>query len=218
MPRSRTLYSHICASCREPFTSIERDQPYCSRACYAVARRMAERICRTCGATFQPIERNQHYCSRACVAGMQSGLFANRITKVCERCGASFAAKPSRAAESRYCSRRCLSAANKEQARVRRLEQGGTQPERRVRSALETLGLQFIPEHTVSVYSIDFFLPHHHIALEVDGVYWHSLHPTRDSQRDAALAQMGITTVRLTDRAVMRASDVTALVRDALQL
>jgi very-short-patch-repair endonuclease len=147
---------------------------------------------------------------------MQSKLFANRVELVCQHCGKTYRQKPARVPGAKYCSRRCLSRANKEQARQRRIEQGGTLPERLVRTALDELGLFYVPEQPMGAYTIDFYLPDHRIALEVDGAYWHSLNPHRDQRRDESLTLLGIRTVRISDKPLLKSADVSALIRSVI--
>jgi len=41
-------------------------------------------------------------------------------------------------------------------------------------SRLSGLGIAFVPQHEVGLYTWDFFLPDHRVLIDVDGEYWHS--------------------------------------------
>jgi hypothetical protein len=68
-----------------------------------------ERACTQCGTIFWPYHDRSHYCSRACM----SAGFSNRVERICEQCGATFATKPSQVAQGkgRMCSKACANAA-----------------------------------------------------------------------------------------------------------
>lgn len=46
--------------------------------------------------------------------------------------------------------------------------------ERAMASRLSSLGLVFIPQFEVGLYTWDFFLPDHSVLIDVDGEYWHA--------------------------------------------
>src|SRR5579862_3755127 len=57
-----------CVFCGQPLTRRESEAKYCSRSCYAAARRAKSqpRSCLVCGAPVKRRERSAAYCSRAC--------------------------------------------------------------------------------------------------------------------------------------------------------
>lgn len=204
--------------------------------------------CADCGVSFRPIESNQRLCSQACKSRMQSRLFANRIEIECGYCGKKFGQKPSLIGLSRFCSRPCKHAAKTAEGiitaacevcgsnfnrrkshpgqfcsrkctlywRVRK--RGPSIPEQKTKAALEHLGISFLPEHPILIYLIDFYLPDHRIALEVDGVYWHSLPKTaaKDIRRDSEISALGITVVRITDTEINKTRSLQKLLSERL--
>lgn len=89
-----------------------------------------------------------------------------------------------------------------------------TKPEMRVESELSRLGIFFEKQRSLcKVAKVDFYLPEHHIAIQVDGCYWHncSIHSAthldgkseRDSRQDAILAANGFNVYRIWEHDIM---------------
>jgi len=113
----------------------------------------------------------------------------------------------------------------KQRARMTRQHSRETGIEREVREELVKRGIEFIQEYPVRpyrgsewLYFLDFFLPLLNVALEADGLYWHSssLQVSRDLAKDKRLKRKGILVVRLTEEEINR--DVALAVSRALQL
>jgi very-short-patch-repair endonuclease len=119
------------------------------------------------------------------------------MTIHCRLCGKARTGPPSKVKKLIYCSPEC--------ARKMRHE---TEPERLVREALQSAGISFIAEHTIHIYSLDFFLPSLNLDIEVDGEYWHQSKEVqiKDIVRDFRLKQCGITTLRLPSLRVKKMS------------
>jgi very-short-patch-repair endonuclease len=77
-----------------------------------------------------------------------------------------------------------------------------TSLERRVRAALDVLGITYEPSKQIDLYEADFYLPEFNLILECDGAYWHSRtgRAERDAQRDSNLQALGYQVVRLLER------------------
>lgn len=72
----RTRYEHTCQLCKRTFTSTNKEQSYCTTACYHASRgnSQIEKVCPVCGNVFwvYPSHNYQVHCSTACVYdGMQ---------------------------------------------------------------------------------------------------------------------------------------------------
>lgn len=69
-----------------------------------------------------------------------------------------------------------------------------SRPHRRVEKVLEAMGVNYISEHPVGVYSLDCYLPEWHLCIEIDGPYHMKKH---DRKRDEDLRSVGIETLRI---------------------
>jgi very-short-patch-repair endonuclease len=202
---------NTCANCKTVFkTSQHNQRKYCTDQCARIGRSQKETIkCPTCGKDrmYSPsgIKRNRRYCSIACRAKSLS----KRLVYVCARCGKEVAALPKIAKAARFCSKACF-----------HKYRGESGLELNVRIALETMGIYYIREHAIGIYSIDFYLPLFNVALESDGIYWHS-RPEKiesDKRKEARLLSIGIHTVRITDKEVRHAPSLTKLIAKKLGL
>jgi very-short-patch-repair endonuclease len=126
--------------------------------------------------------QRREYCSNSC----RGKAAQKQVERTCRTCGKTFRLMLSRAQRAKFCSHAC-----------RRFYGGETGIERDVRLALTQLKIDYMQEHYIRPYRIDFYLPQWQVALEVDGLYWHN--PERDNKRDHALAAIGVTTIRITD-------------------
>jgi very-short-patch-repair endonuclease len=105
----------------------------------------------------------------------------------------------------RFCSRACY-----------RRSRSETRPEGRAREALTGLDITFEQEAAVGRYVVDFILPMHQIALEIDGTYWHR-DQARDDRKTAYLSSLGLRVVRINAEELMAAVDATSLITGTLQ-
>lgn len=48
-----------------------------------------------------------------------------------------------------------------------------TAPEREFQSLLKQAGIEFEQQYQVDVKLFDFYIPHHNLLIEIDGIYWH---------------------------------------------
>lgn len=206
-PRKVTTSCVGCGKLIQDTKSHKRT--YCSRECKAEGRRKppVEIVCKQCGKTFAvdhfKAPRRQ-YCSIPCA---NTGTLGTKVP--CDNCGKSFKVFPSTlAGNRRFCCLRCF-----------KTYQGETSIEIKVRQALESAGVEFIQEHGVGHYSIDFYLPDHKVAIEADGDYWHSLprNIASNVRRDAVLLRKGIRTVRLWESEINDTDDLAGLINARIE-
>lgn len=215
---------HTCKGCgvrfRRPNCIGKPNPRFCSRKCSTKTQlRKVVRPCDHCGS---PIKRQpanakarRIYCSKKCRWAAHQPLAFN-----CEHCGTQFLYPQYQYrfnGAPRFCSMHCC-----------RMFSGETGIEKKVREALESLSITYIQEHPIqhnkknnrrgSFYFIDFFLPSHNIALEVDGVYWHRSRQDSDAKRDLFLASIGISVVRLTDQEIESADSLPDLIGQRLSI
>lgn len=123
--------------------------------------------------------------------GLPANVKTGKVVAVCEDCKTSSEVKLSsvlhQARRHRIAGRVCIYKCFKcgvlrpdaiEKSCVARAKQLGdgfrSSLERAMASRLSSLGLAFIPQFEVGLYTWDFFLPEHSVLVDVDGEYWHS--------------------------------------------
>lgn len=116
-----------CAHCGAEFpTKGKARAKFCSRECFAAAKRGVPRVevvtraCATCGADFTVKRKGQTYCSRECIPKATAVARAPEdFIRACPMCGADFKALSRGSARPRksFCSPAC---AAKDRARLRR--------------------------------------------------------------------------------------------------
>jgi len=77
-----------------------------------------------------------------------------------------------------------------------------TSIERIMRLALDAENIVFQSQYRVGRFCIDFAILSHHLAIEVDGEYWHKVKNERDTRRDEALLDKGWSTIRFSESRV----------------
>lgn len=95
-------------------------------------------------------------------------------------------------------------------ARLAKFHRAATEPEKRVAAILETLRVEYLPQHAMGFYTVDFFVPSSNLVVQADGDYWHANPatyptPSRTQQKqrrldhscDSYLSRRGFTVVRL---------------------
>lgn len=82
-----------------------------------------------------------------------------------------------------------------------------------VETLLLELGIDFVAQHRIGRYVVDFHVPSRRLVIECDGEYWHSLPEAveKDARRDLYLANCGYRVIRLKER------EIGALTTDALK-
>jgi len=81
-----------------------------------------------------------------------------------------------------------------------------TSIERSVAAVLGAVGVEYVPQHSIGRYVVDFFVPSKALVIEADGDYWHSKPSVRarDEKKDAYLRLSGCTVLRLSESAIKR--------------
>lgn len=160
--------------------------------------------CARCRKPFKSVSLNgrpvEKYCCEACRRP------AVMVECEYEYCGKAFRRQPSDA-DRRFCSFRCY-----------RCFQGETGLERRVREALESLGLEFEQELQVTRtrLAIDFALTAPRIAIEADGRYWHQ-DSAKDARKDARLTRLGWHVIRIAEADTFDHDTLCALIAQRVQ-
>jgi very-short-patch-repair endonuclease len=190
----------VCPVCQQVFrvnASTAHRYSVCSLECrHAITLR---KTCLRCGKIYRAEKRlNRHYCSEEC----------RRPPKLinCKTCSRQFRATPSDA-NRRFCSFSCY-----------RKSTGETLLECKVRQVLEANNVDYVQEHRIGRYSVDFYLPQHSTALEVDGDYWHR-DPRRDLRKERFLNQKGVPVARIKETEIehMSTSQILRLIRSRIR-
>ena len=179
----------ICKYCgREFYVQPSHTDQFCSRECYdADCAEKAKQVCKTCGKEF--INQNSLYCSRECWRNRpKQGVWKN-----CKNCGNEFYVCASHANGEVFCSRDC------------RLQYDGpTGIEQLIIDELDNRCIDYEFQFKFGRYMLDFAFPEYKLAVEADGVYWHSLpgNVQRDIRKDRALKKAGWSVMRLDGNAI----------------
>lgn len=204
----------VCANCGKTFTIKSKNAnhgrgKFCSVECYQEYRRKTaatadnphfrgeQRVCQGCGKTFlrsaSAIANGYgSYCSMECRK-------KERIELTCEFCGAKFYKLPCQVAPEgygRFCSQSCRSKYTVRQFYT----MSPTSIERLLMDAFAARGLEPACQYPMLNYVLDFAFPEYQLAVEADGVYWHSLPQmiAKDARKDAALSAEGWTVLHFT--------------------
>lgn len=204
--------------------SVVQRRRWCSWACRTAKPRsnrspaaLVTYVCESCGEAGVRLAKrpSPRFCSLKCRDAVIPVQRRKRITVTCRFCGGLFERRPSEIAAGRgkFCSKECAG-------------KGRPICGRPSRVASEAISLwaaqtaeQFTTEHRVGRFSIDLALPHRRVAVELDGVYWHSLPEMveRDVRKDAALAAEGWRVVRIGIASNMSPRDLAGLIDEAVK-
>lgn len=207
----------VCGTTFKVPPSLAASRRYCRSAC----RWQVECAVKSCGVGYADCawcgklfvhrpKGRKTYCNRECelqgrrrTRNTRLGFSGDKVDRSCETCGASFAilaSKAERHAKGRFCSRRCLGVAMRQTWAYG----SGAGPSRVAVDAIALWrdanpGVLSVEELRVGPWSIDLALPVLMTAIELDGVYWHSLPGSadRDSRKDAYLVARGWRVVRV---------------------
>lgn len=192
----------ICTEgpCQECGTWTKR-QKYCSKACSgAVSGRRFKasakvRHCEYCAREL-PLKggkkKNKRFCNHSCLASAMRKI----PSRNCKGCGEPMVSTWKRpvSRERLFCSQSCYFSST-----------GETSIERAVREWLAIDHIRAEPQKRFGRYTVDFYLPDFHAAIEVDGDYWHTTldKPAHVKQRRSDyLTGMGLSLIRLPQSAV----------------
>lgn len=78
---------------------------------------------------------------------------------------------------------------------------GQTSIEKAIAMLLDELGLPYIEQKRMGVFLCDFVLKKHRLAIECDGIYWHSTdkQKAKDARKDRWLRNHGYNVLRLSE-------------------
>jgi hypothetical protein len=203
--RPATSMVLTCAQCGREYAvppSLSK-RKYCSWACRVAEprrHRTRERVvwtCSECGLERlqQPSEMYRKFCSLACRDKNRRIPVEQRAVTVtvCGCCGVELVVPNARLKNGRgkFCSRSCAMTGRPVVKRSAVADEAI--------ELFSTLGVLAIAEHRVGRWSIDLALPIQMVAVELDGVYWHSLPAMvdRDVRKTADLERRGWTVVRV---------------------
>jgi very-short-patch-repair endonuclease len=132
---------------------------------------------------------------------VQSGAGRQRnpekhVVRTCKQCGKGFSTHLCRIDGTRgaFCSRACNGAWT-----VRNSQNRVSKAETRFGDALSAAGIEVEAQVSIGPWVVDFADRGRRVAIEFDGDYWHSLPRAkeRDARKDAALAALGYSVVRV---------------------
>lgn len=201
----------ICLNCGKFFhvkpTQIRRGGgKYCSKECYTAAGRVTL-VCLNCGESFVRKKYYSYYkcCSKKCSNKALPRVPKNpRVQCVCQQCGEDFEVKRDVAAkgQGKFCSASCRSIHAVQNTKKKR-----TLPEIRFKELLDNTGFadEYAEQkHLKGIGIADFFFPEMNMAIEVDGVWWHSKPEVKknDERKNKAYAEAGILLIRFTDEEI----------------
>ena len=216
-----------CGQCKklmriEPGMVKRGADQYCSRSCLAKSKcgerngrwvgGLVELLCARCGKSFhaKPIHARTgraKYCSQSCLATERSiGPKNNRwsggpVEFSCILCGKVTMERRSRIGRKQFCSQSCRTIHTIKAMKLQR-----TKPELAMRRWLDCVGVEYLEQYPIPKVGIaDFFLPSLNLAIEVDGVWWHSQPRgvANDKRKNAAYARAGIEVLRIPDSALI---------------
>lgn len=181
--------SRICFYCNNEFY-VQPSHPdlYCSRACHDVHKRYEpiRLTCKTCECGFlTDYNKGNHvYCSAEC----RDSRPLTGIMKPCQNCDGLFYVVQSHKDNERFCSRNC-----------RLIHQGPTDIEELLINELDKTGIDYSFQYSLGPWILDFAFLEYRLAVEADGVYWHSLPENleRDKRKDTWLLAHGWAILRL---------------------
>lgn len=209
-PRGRrtTHPTIVCETCKKEFSVYpsalkHRAPKFCSPKCFYTQLKGSERAprivfnCPVCDKQVRMTEKGyndgrKHYCSQKCmIKDRPTKTPAKMVAKICLFCGKHFSiyACWANKGEGKFCSHSCC--ASYTNRRIRLLK-GPTSIEQLLMDELDTLNVKYEYQYRLNQYVIDFAIPHLKIAIEADGVYWHSLPDVieKDKRKDKDLAEL----------------------------
>lgn len=192
--------ARTCMTCGCAFTAYPSDpQRFCGRPCWA--KRPQPTVKLTCGECAQAFVRPKgrsvgvKFCSKECLGAANGKRLAGpreRVVQPCAVCETQITMIPAVVGRKKFCSRRCNGIALLMRSSRPRSSQIG---DAAILAWAERHGgdLDWQPELRVSRWTIDLAFPALMLAVELDGVYWHSRPgmKEKDQIRDAVLRGRG---------------------------
>lgn len=173
---------------------------YCNEQCMFKHRtppnpkvKKIKRVCAVCSKSFEvyPSQLRKDkciFCSNKCaiIGRKPQPLRTVHTIKLCQYCNKEMSLMPSEAKQ-RFCSQACAYAYH-----------GPTDIEEILMNLLNNANVDYHYQYPVDKWTIDFAFPNIKLAIEADGMYWHSDLPTqeRDERKGSALRADGWTVIR----------------------
>lgn len=210
-----------CEQCGQPFMACQSDlkrgkDRYCSATCkYAAATKRITRECLICGQPFETLETDIArgkgiFCSDKCFRVHKN----TRVELTCEHCGKIYSQKKCNQDRSRFCSRACQGAWKALQ------NYRETDIEQILSALLVSLNIDFESQKPIGPFVCDFYIPSHHLVIEADGEYWHSLpeNMQRDKRKNYLLCERGYKLLRLSGEEIRNSPErCTKRIRQAIK-
>lgn len=202
-----------CKYCGNDFSvpKSNSDQKYCASACkYAdynkngwPRKNSFEKTCEICGKSFTvtPSSEDRRFCSQPCMLVWRGPVneakrrkAAPKLRRNCDWCGIEYEYGVWADGRSKFCSKTC-----------RTRHRNATCPhftsaeENAFAAHMRECGLSFDEQVTINGFVVDFFFPDVGVAVEYDGVYWHSLPSVikRDTMKNASIKRAGFDMLRI---------------------
>ena len=190
---ANTLPDRHCPQCGKLFHPAHAKVKHCSYECRNQSYRKYDlRPCLQCGKLFDPWFHVAKYCSKKCTDQ------ANRTERTCLICGCRFVVPNARLKATNggsFCSKNCSgSNASRQQRRISKWEQ-------LFFDQLEAAGLRLDRQVRIRHFTVDAICRDTNVAIEFDGVYWHSFPKckARDGRKSDAIAWAGYKLIRVPD-------------------
>ena len=193
-----------CKSCGKEFEvtpgQLRKGRQFCSRACINKGRPSpkrkpkVKRTCQHCGKEFEVYpswtkKDESKFCSKECAyKGREQPQRTEHTIKKCRHCGKVIDLTPCQI-QQRFCSPNCAYK-----------YRGPTNIEEKLIDELDSREIAYKYQYQIRQYHIDFAFPQSGLAVEADGIYWHSQPDCqeRDARKDADLQSQGWTVLRFT--------------------
>ena len=216
MPRKKSGLTLNCEICKNEFyvpkSRLKFGNPrFCSVKCkykWFKGVELAEYIdtaCQTCGKNIHILKsryadgKHGRYCSQKCmIADRPKPKRIKKSIVNCQLCGKEFEIYPSwlKKGDGKFCSRKCVISNTNRQMRLN----GQTTIEKLLQDELNKRNIDHSYNYSLPPWVIDFAFPNYKLAVEADGIYWHSLDNVKekDKRKDKDLIKRGWTILHFT--------------------
>lgn len=187
--------SKKCEHCGKEFRVKPSDfsvSKYCSQRCYHKAKTNGKTFyshtCIICHRPYQSLRESSTFCSLKCLGQSRK----KGQLKICQGCGKQFYIRPSRNYRI-YCSDQCYES-----------DHNQSSLERTICNLLDSLSIPYTTQYRIERFWIDIAFPDYKLAVECDGIYWHSFSNSheRDRRKDKAIKKYGWRLLRFTENEI----------------
>lgn len=213
---NKTGIYKVCETCKGHFyvykSQVKFGNPrFCSDPCFYKWLKGSERtkrvdiFCPVCDKAIRIRQSvlddgRKHYCSQECMMKERPKTpRVPKIERVCKYCNNVFYIYPSWAKKKNggsFCSRSCSASYHIRKASLI----SPTSIEQALINELDSRNIKYEFQYPLNSWVIDFAIPEHSLAIEADGVYWHSLANVqeKDARKDADLKSSGWAIIHFT--------------------